>query len=296
MEKKMRFRMNDKVFNAIIYAIVGFFTLLCLYPLYLVVINSFSDPYAVASGKVFLFPQGFSLNAYTEAFKNGDIMKGYANSLFYTVAGTALNMALTIPAAYALSKSKMVGRNFLMMLIVFTLYFSGGLVPHYLLMRELDLLNTRWVVLLAQAVNATNLIVARTFFASSIPKELEEAAEIDGCNTPQIFVKIVLPLSKAMLGVIVLYYAVARWNNFTGSLYYQPLAKEMYSLQMVLRNMLTVVQAGAEFDSEAAEYFAHLLNQIKYSVIVIASLPLMVLYPFLQKYFDKGVMLGSVKG
>ena len=293
---KKRFSINDKAFDAIIYIIVGFFTLICLYPLYLVVINSFSDPYLVASGEVFLYPRGFSFDAYIEAFKNGDIMSGYANSLFYTFAGTALNMALTIPAAYALSKPNLAGRNFLMMLIVFTLYFGGGLVPHYLLMRGLGLLNTRSAVLLAQAVNATNLIVARTFFASSVPKELEEAAELDGCNIPQTFFKIVLPLSKAMLGVIVLYYAVARWNNFTGSLYYQPRAKEMYSLQMVLRNMLTVVQSGATAESEAAEYYANVLNQIKYSVIVIASLPLMIVYPFLQKYFDKGVMLGSVKG
>ena len=293
---KKRFSINDKAFDAIIYIIVGFFTLICLYPLYLVVINSFSDPYLVASGEVFLYPRGFSFDAYVEAFKNGDIMSGYANSLFYTFAGTALNMALTIPAAYALSKPNLAGRNFLMMLIVFTLYFGGGLVPHYLLMRGLGLLNTRSAVLLAQAVNATNLIVARTFFASAVPKELEEAAELDGCNIPQTFFKIVLPLSKAMLGVIVLYYAVARWNNFTGSLYYQPRAKEMYSLQMVLRNMLTVVQSGATAESEAAEYYANVLNQIKYSVIVIASLPLMIVYPFLQKYFDKGVMLGSVKG
>ena len=293
---KKRFSISDKAFDMIIYIIVGFFTLLCLYPLYLVVINSFSDPYLVASGEVFLYPRGFSFDAYIEAFKNGDIMSGYANSLFYTFAGTALNMALTIPAAYALSKPNLAGRNFLMMLIVFTLYFGGGLVPHYLLMQGLGLLNTRSAVLLAQAVNATNLIVARTFFASSIPNELEEAAELDGCNTPQTFFKIVLPLSKAMLGVIVLYYAVARWNNFTGSLYYQPRAKEMYSLQMVLRNMLTVVQSGAAAESEAAEYYANVLNQIKYSVIVIASLPLMIVYPFLQKYFDKGVMLGSVKG
>jgi len=293
---KKRFSISDKAFDAIIYIIVGFFTLICLYPLYLVVINSFSDPYLVASGEVFLYPRGFSFDAYIEAFKNGDIMSGYANSLFYTFAGTAVNMALTIPAAYALSKPNLAGRNFLMMLIVFTLYFGGGLVPHYLLMRGLGLLNTRSAVLLAQAVNATNLIVARTFFASSVPKELEEAAELDGCNIPQTFFKIVLPLSKAMLGVIVLYYAVARWNNFTGSLYYQPRAKEMYSLQMVLRNMLTVVQSGATAESEAAEYYANVLNQIKYSVIVIASLPLMIVYPFLQKYFDKGVMLGSVKG
>lgn len=296
MRKRLKFSIGDKAFDAIICIIVALCTLMCLYPLYLVVINSFSDPYAVARGEVFIISKGFSMDAYIEAFKNGNIMKGYANSLFYTIVGTMLNMAVTIPAAYALSKPKLAGRNIFMLMIVFTMYFNGGLVPHYLLYQKMGLLNTRMVVLLNMAVNSTNLIVARTFFASSVPKELEEAAEIDGCSGPQIFVKIVLPLSKAMLGVIVLYYAVANWNNFTSSLYYQPMKQEYHSLQMVLRDMLTAMQSSAAVDNELAEYYANLYNQIKYSVIVIASLPLMILYPFLQKYFDKGVMLGSVKG
>ena len=296
MKKRLNFSIGDKAFDSIIYIISTVCVLMCLYPLYLVVINSFSDPYAVARGEVYLFPKGFSLEAYVEAFKNGNIMRGYANSLFYTVVGTVLNMVMTIPAAYALSKPKLAGRNVFMMIIVFTMYFGGGLVPHYLLLRGMGLLNTRMVVLLNGAVVSTNLIVARTFFASSIPRELEEAAEIDGCSGPKTFLQIVLPLSKAMIGVIVLYYAVARWNNFSSSLYYQPRKPEYYSLQMVLRDMLTVMKGAAAIESELAEHYANVYNQIKYSVIVIASLPLMILYPFLQKYFDKGVMLGSVKG
>lgn len=296
MKKRFEFKLGDKAFDTIVYIITIFFTLICLYPLYLVVISSLSDPYAVARGEIFLLPKGFSLDAYVEAFKNGDIMTGYANSIFYLVVGTIVNMVLTVPAAYALSKPKLKGRNFMMMMIVFTMYFSGGLVPHYLLIRGLGLLNTRMAVLFSAGVASTNLIIARTFFASSIPKELEEAAEIDGCTGPQIFLRIVLPLSKAMLGVILLYYAVSRWNNFTGSLYYQPLAPEMHSLQMVLKNMLLQMQSVANAESELAEYYANVYNQIKYSVIVIASLPLMIVYPFLQKYFDKGVMMGSVKG
>ena len=294
--KQLNFKINDKAFDVIVNIISVLFALICLYPLYLVVINSLSDPYAVARGEVYLFPKGFSLDSYKEAFSNGDIIRGYANSLFYTIVGTALNIALTIPAAYALSKPKLKGRNFLMMMIVLTMYFSGGLVPHYLVLKGLNLLNTRMVVLLNLAVNSTNLIVARTFFASGVPKELEEAAEIDGCSIPQTFLKIVLPLSKAMLGVIVLYYAVARWNNFASSLYYQPMAEEYYSLQMVLRKMIILMRDAANAESELAEYYANIFNQIKYSIIVIASVPLMIVYPFLQKYFDKGVMLGSVKG
>ena len=295
--RKQRFsRIGDKTFDAGIYIICAIISLLCLYPIYLVLINSFSDPFAVAQGEVYLIPKGFSMDAYIQAFKNGDIMRGYANSLFYLVFGVAINMVLTIPAAYVLSKQSMKGRTAIMLMIVFTMYFSGGLVPHYLMVRGLNLINTRAVVLLEGAVTTTNLIIARTFFASAIPRELEEAAEIDGCNGPQVFFKIVLPLSKAMLGVILLYYAVARWNNYTSSLYYQPTATELHSLQMVIKKMVLQMQSAANAESELAEYYANLFNQIKYSVIVIASLPLLVLYPFLQKYFEKGVMIGSVKG
>lgn len=296
MTKLHNSRLGDKAFDAGIYLITGLIALLCLYPLYLVLINSFSDPFAVARGEVVLLPKGFSFDAYIQAFKNGDIMRGYANSLFYLVFGVALNMVLTIPAAYALSKQHMKGRNLIMMMIVFTMYFSGGLIPHYLMVRDMGLINTRAVVLLEGAVVTTNLIIARTFFSSSVPRELEEAAEIDGCSGTQVFFKIVLPLSKAMLGVILLYYAVGRWNNYTSSLYYQPRAEELHSLQMVIKKMVLQMQAAANAESELAEYYANLFNQIKYSVIVIASLPLLVLYPFLQKYFEKGVMIGSVKG
>ncbi len=296
MRKLHNSRLGDKTFDLGIYLIGGAIALLCLYPLCLVLINSFSDPFAVARGEVFLAPKGFSYDAYVQAFKNGDIMRGYANSLFYLVCGVIINMVLTIPAAYALSKQHMKGRNFIMMMIVFTMYFSGGLIPHYLMVRDMGLINTRTIVLLEGAVVTTNLIIARTFFSSSVPRELEEAAEIDGCSGTQVFFKIVLPLSKAMLGVILLYYAVGRWNNYTSSLYYQPRADELHSLQMVIKKMVLQMQAAANAESEMAEYYANLFNQIKYSVIVIASLPLLVLYPFLQKYFEKGVMIGSVKG
>lgn len=296
MKRRVGFKIGDKTFDILMYIIALLFTLICIYPLYLVVISSVSSPYAVASGKVWLAPVGFSLDAYKEIFANGDIVRGYMNSIFYTVAGTLLNLALTLPAAYALSKTNLYGRNVLMMLIVFTMYFSGGMIPHFLLIRGLGLLNTRSVVLLGTAVSATNLIVSRTFFASAVPRELEEAAEIDGCSIPRTFLSIVLPLSKAMIGVITLYYAVARWNNFTASLYYQPIKREYHSLQMVLRNLLLLTQNVSDLEGEEAAYYARLFEQIKYSVIIVASVPFMILYPFLQKYFDKGVMMGSVKG
>ena len=287
---------GDRIFNAVVITFVTLCVLICAYPIYLVVINSFSDPNLVARGKIWLIPQGFTLDAYKEVFSNDDIILGYRNSIFYTVVGTSINMLLTIPAAYALAKPQLLGRNFFSLVIVFTMYFGGGLVPTYLLMRGLGLLNTWWAIPLSGAVTASNLIIARSFFASGVPRELEEAAEIDGCSVVQTFIQIVLPLSKAMLSVIMLYYAVARWNNYASALYYLPMAQEKYPLQMVLRQILMNAQIQAANDSEQALYYANLLSQIKYSVIVVASAPLLAVYPFIQKYFDKGVMLGSVKG
>lgn len=293
---KIRETTSDRIVRWVIYVILTAMALLCLYPLYLVLISSFSEPSAVAQGKVTLLPVGFTFEAYKEAFSTNEILIGYRNSLFYTIVGTVINMLLTIPAAYALAHPKVKGRGIIMKLIVFTMYFSGGLIPGFLLMKGLHMTNTVWSVLLNGAVNASNLIIARSFFMSGVPRELEEAAEIDGCNPLQTFVQIVLPLSKAMLSVILLYYAVARWNDYTSSLYYQPSAAELHSLQMVLRDFITKANLAALRDTEAAAYYADLVAQLKYSVIVIASVPLLVIYPFIQKYFEKGVMMGSVKG
>ena len=289
---------TDRAFGIVINIILALCILSVAYPIYLVIINSLSDPTVVAQGKVFLYPIGFTLDAYKEVFKDNSIMSGYANTILYTVGGTALNMFLTIPAAYALSKKHLAGRNLVMKLIVFTMYFSGGLVPTYMVVRGLGLVNTRWAILLMNAVNTTNLIIARTFFASSVPAELEEAAEIDGCSTLQTFLQIVLPLSKALISVIMLYYAVARWNNYTSAMYYLPMSPDKYPLQMVLRQLLVEIKSitGGTGDVEQEIYYANLQNLIKYAVIVVASLPLLCVYPFIQKYFDKGVMLGSVKG
>lgn len=289
---------GDRIFGVIVNIILAICIFSVAYPIYLVIINSLSDPTLVAQGKVFLVPLGFTLDAYKEVFKDNSIMTGYANTILYTVGGTAINMFLTIPAAYALSKKRLMGRGIVMKLIVFTMYFSGGLVPTYMVMRGLGLVNTRWAILLMNAVNTTNLIIARTFFASSVPAELEEAAEIDGCSILQTFLQIVLPLSKAMISVIMLYYAVARWNNYTSALYYLPMSPEKYPLQMVLRQLLVAIKSitGGTGNVEQEIYYANLQNLIKYAVIVVASLPLLCVYPFIQKYFDKGVMLGSVKG
>lgn len=293
---RIRETTSDRIVYILIYVILGIMALICLYPLYLILICSFSDPGAVAQGKVALLPVGLTIDAYKEAFSTNEILIGYRNSLFYTIAGTLLNMLLTIPAAYSLSHPKVKGKGVIMKFVVFTMYFSGGLIPSFLLMKGLNITNTIWAVLLNGAVNASNLIIARSFFMSGVPRELEEAAEIDGCNPLQTFLQIVLPLSKAMLSVILLYYAVARWNDYTSSLYFQPSADELHSLQMVLRGFIERANVAAMQGTESAEYYAQLVAQLKYSMIVIASVPLLVIYPFIQKYFEKGVMLGSVKG
>lgn len=293
---KVRQTASDRIIIGIIYALLILLTLICLYPLYIVLISSFSSPDAVSQGKVVLYPVGLTIKAYVEAFRTNEIIIGYRNSLFYVIAGTIVNLLLTIPAAYSLSHPKVKGKSVVMKILVFTMYFSGGLVPTFILMKELHLNNTIWAVLLTGACSTYNLIIARSFFMSGVPRELEEAAEIDGCNPLQVFLQIVLPLSKAMLSVILLYYAVARWNDFTSSLYYQPSANELHSLQMVLRGFIQRANQASQWGSESAEYYAEVVAQLRYSTVVIASVPLLVIYPFIQKYFEKGVMLGSVKG
>ena len=290
---------GDRIFGAVVNTILALCVLACAYPLYLVLINSFSDPDLVSQGKVWWRPIGFTLDAYMEVFKNKDILQGYGNALYYTVLGTALNMVLTIPAAYALAKPQLYGRNAIMKLLVFTMYFSGGLVPHYILMQGLGLLNTRMGVLVVGAVATTNLIIARTFFASSIPRELEEAAEIDGCSELQTFWKIVLPLSKAIMAVITLYYMVGHWNSyFTEMMYLRD--REKYPIQLILRSILSMSRVDPKdmqgVDGEQLSQMIGAADVLKYGLIVISTVPILCVYPFIQKYFEKGVMVGSVKG
>lgn len=288
---------QDKLFSIFAYFVVACIVLICIYPLWLVIIYSVSDPQYVNAGEVWLLPKGFNLDGYKEVFARDDLMRGYWNTITQTLVGTALNMALTIPAAYALSKSYLPGRGFFMTMILITMYFSGGLIPNFLNMRNLGLLNNWWVIPLTGAVSSYNLIVARTFFASGVPKDLEDAAAIDGCGPAGTFFRIVLPLSKAMLGVILLYYVVAHWNNYTAALYYMPGSSEYWPLQMVIRDLMNdLLSAENMGEHEMVVYYSRIYNTIKYAIIVVSSVPVLILYPFLQKYFDKGIMLGSVKG
>lgn len=294
--KKIKNSREDNIFNYVIYGMAGVILLLVLYPIYFVIIASFSDPYAVANGQVWLFPKGFTLDGYKEILKHSEIWRGYINTILYTVLGTFVGLVVNIFAAYALSRKELVGRKFFMLLFVFTMFFNGGLIPTYLTIKEFHLYNTFAVMIVPFAVNVFNIIVARTFFENSIPNELWEAAQIDGCGALRYFFQIVLPLSKAIIAVIGLWTAVGMWNSYFNALIYLK-DTSLYPLQLVLRNILIVnSQQAAMGTGEAAQIQLRLANMMRYSVIIVSTLPIMLIYPFIQKYFNKGVMIGAIKG
>lgn len=282
------------LFDIIVHIISAVLLIIVLYPLILVVSNSVSDANLVASGQIVLFPKGFNLKGYEEFFKDKNIMTGYANSIFYTVVGTCINLVVTVPAAYALTKNTLPGKSIFTTMIMIIMYFSGGLIPTFLVLNRYGLYNTRLVLLLWGAFSTYNCIICRSFF-SAMPKDLEEAAELDGCSPMRTFIQIILPLSKALLGVMVLYFGVSHWNAyFNAMIYIRDDSKQ--PLQVFLRRILVLAQTAAKSDGEIDVSVIDREYLLRYSTIVVASLPLMILYPFLQKYFDKGVMIGSVKG
>lgn len=304
-KKKTKYRVTkkDRVFLCINYLFLAIAFLVTLYPMIFVLSASISDPHAVASGKMILWPVGITFSGYEHLMQYKDIWTGYANSIFYTVLGTIFNLAATIPAAYALSRKDLPGRGAIMGLFIFTMYFSGGLIPAYLNMKSFQLLNTRTIMLLSGLLSVYNLIVSRTFFANSIPWELHEAAQIDGASDLQIFGKIILPLSKPIMAVMMLYYGVDHWNTYFNAMIYIK-DRSKFPLQLFLREILLQAQAAASSIVEGAdaETLKAMLaqqdtaNLLKYGVIVVATLPMLIMYPWMQKYFAKGVMIGSVKG
>ena len=270
-----------------------------IYPLIFIVSASFSSPDAVWGGKVWLFPVGFNVSGYKSVFADQDIWIGYKNSIIYTLVGVALNLFITITCAYPLSQHKFKGRKILMKFYTFTMFFSGGMIPSYLLIKSMGLLNSMWAVILQQFASVTNIIITRTFFENSIPTTLQEAAFLDGCTNFSYLQKIVLPLSKPIIAVMALYYGVNHWNNyFLPMIYLNDRSK--YTLQMVLREK--ILESSMLFDMSSTGDAAMLAQQIqaaesiKYCVIIVATLPTLIVYPFVQKYFVKGVMIGSVKG
>lgn len=286
----------DKAFDVIDYILMGLAFLVVAYPLYFVIIASISDPIAIYEGKVILFPVGVTFEGYERIFSYASLFTGYRNTLIYTSVGTAINVVLTITAAYALSRKELVGRNAVMMGVMITMIFSGGQIPNYLLVRNLGIYNTMWALILPGAVSSYNLIVARTFFQQNIPDELREAAELDGCTDAGFFFRVVLPLSGSIIAVMVLFYAVGHWNSYYNALIYMS-SQSKYPLQLVLRNILIVNTMDDMVNDVATQAAQQRMGDlIKYGMIIVSSLPLMILYPFLQKYFVQGVMIGAIKG
>lgn len=287
----------DKWFDALNILVLSGFALLILYPLYFVVIASVSEPDQIYAGNVWLWPQGFTLEGYRRILSDPQIWSGYGNSILYAAASALISVSLTIGAAYPLSRKDFYGRNTFMLFFVFTMFFSGGLIPTYLLVKNLGMVNTIWSVILPSAVDAFGIIIARTFFQSTIPDELREAAFMDGCRNTRFLWSVVIPLSKPIIAVLVLFAVVRQWNGFFDALIYLENEK-LYPLQLVLRNILIQSQPIGDMISDIDSLLAkqRVSELIKYGVILIAAAPLLILYPFLQRYFVKGVLIGSVKG
>ena len=290
---------SDLIYDIVVYIFLGLICLIALYPLYFVLIASISSPEAVNSGKVIFAPIGITLEGYQKLFEDNRIWIGYRNTIFYTVCGTTLNVVMTLLAAYPLSRRKLPGKKILVTYFLFTMFFNGGLIPTFLVVNDLGLYNTPWILIVMGAISVYNMIIAKTFFENNISADLMEAAEIDGCGTFRFFISIAIPLSKALVGVLVVYYGVVHWNQYFNALIYIS-DQNLQPLQMVLREILiqnsTTQQVFDESMMEELLRRERYAELIKYGVIVVASVPVLCVYPFVQKYFEKGVMIGAVKG
>lgn len=287
----------DRTFDFVIYAIALLMTLLALYPMYFIVIASVSDPNLVAKGEVLLLPRNVSLEGYNYLFSMSNLWMGYGNTVLYTLAGTLIMLVVNIPVAYALSRKDMVGRGFFTFFFIFPMFFGGGLIPTFIILNNtFNMLDTFLVMVLPFSVISYYIVVARTFFQTSLPAELWDAAQIDGCGNLRFFFQIVLPLSKAILAVIALWAAVGHWNSYFNAMIYLR-SPERYPLQLIMRNILINNEmAATAMTGSAAADLNRKANLIKYGAIVVSSLPIMTMYPFVQKYFNQGVMIGALKG
>ena len=294
---KIRRAKVDIVIDIIIYFILGSAFLAVAYPLWFVVIASISDPTAVLTGQVIFHPVNISFEGYRIIFDNSAIWRGYANTVFYTLVGTLINIFFTVTIAFPLSKKSFSGRKVIMTFLLITMYFGGGLIPTFMLMSNLGLVNTRTVMVLMGAVSVFNVIITRVFFESTLSGELEEAAAIDGCSPIIFFITCVLPLSKAILAVLAIFYGVGHWNDFMRALIYLR-DPSMYPLALILRSILIMQDVGAAVTEDVVDHIARmrLAELVRFGVIIVSSLPMLVIFPFMQRYFNKGVMIGSVKG
>lgn len=289
--------LGDRLFDLVNHLLLLLVLLVVLYPLVFVASASVSNPEAVLNGEVWLWPKELSFTGYEKVFANGDIVRGYGNTILYTAVGTLVNVTLTIMAAYPLSRKDLYGRHAITALFVFTMFFSGGLIPTYLLVKNLGMVNTMWALIIPNAVAIWNIIIMRTFFQQSIPLEVQESAQMDGCGNLQILWRIVLPLSLPILAVMVLFYSVAHWNAYFQALIYLT-DRSKYPLQLILREILiqSNMREMLQTNEESLAKSIMEAESIKYAVVIIANLPVLLLYPFLQRYFVKGMVIGAVKG
>ncbi|SJZ63863.1 putative aldouronate transport system permease protein [Pilibacter termitis] len=299
--KAIKMSTGDRVFVGFNYLFVIAATLVVLYPLIYIISASVSDPSTVQSGEMWLLPKGFTWEGYERILANQDIWMGYKNTIIYTVLAVIINLAVTIPCAYALSRPELYGKNFFVKFMMITMFISGGMIPTYLLIKQLGMLNSIWALLIPSATGVYNIVVTRSFFQTTIPRELEEAAIVDGCSDFRIFFQIVLPLSAPILAVIALFVGVGRWNGFMDALIYLS-DRAKFPLQMILRELLILQDMSSNATASNAS-IQEVLNRkrelvgiIKYGIMIVSTLPIIVVYPFLQRYFVKGMLVGSLKG
>lgn len=297
MSIKNRQSRSDILFNIGIYTASIMIFIVVLFPLLFILAASFSNPDLVNNGEVYIWPKGFTLLGYAKTFSYRPIWIGYLNTIIYTIVGTFISVVFTITTAYPLSRKDFYGNKLFTAIIMFTMFFSGGMIPTYLLVRNLHMLDTIWAITIPSAIGVWNVIITRTFFVNTIPKELQDAASIDGCTNIVFLMKIVLPLSTAVIGVISLYYAVWHWNSYFSALIYLN-DENKYPLQLVLRSLIVQLTQSDQVidDTILYEQRRQLSYLIRYCAITVAAIPLLIVYPFVQKYFVKGVMIGSVKG
>ncbi len=290
---------SDKIFDVVNLIVMCVLLLIFIWPMWFVLIASFSDPNQLWLGNVILWPKGFTLEAYEKLLEYTDIWIGYKNTILYTVVGTLVNLILTVILAYPLSRKDFLPRKFIMIMLVITMYFSGGLIPTYLVVKNLGMVNNFWAMIIPGAISTYNVLVVRTYFLNSIPNELHEAAKLDGANNLQFFGKIALPLAKPVVAVVGLYYAVGHWNDYYTALIYL-YDKEKFPLTCFLKNLIidtsTAMQGSFGSSASEMESMIRLAQSLKYSTIIAAVIPMLIVYPFVQKFFVKGVMIGSIKG
>lgn len=296
--KNKKLGMSDKTSDVILVLVSILLTLIVAYPLYYVLIASVSNPYDVYAGKTFLLPSDFSMKGYKAVFADSSIYTGYLNSIKYTVVGTIFSVVMLYITAFPLAQKDLPGRKYISLFFIITMYFGGGLIPTYLIVKDTGLIGNMWALFIPGGVSVANMILVRNYFQTSIPQELIEAAQIDGCDKLKVFLRIVIPLSMPIMSVMVVFSMVAYWNDWFTALIYLP-KPDMAPLPLVLRNILIKSSASAAQASTISGGYAELnklTEMIKFSSIVVAAAPMLVIYPFVQKYFEKGMMSGAVKG